>query len=132
MLSTCAKPTLGLATVYCDNTQNRRVFTLKLYFSLCSTREQRVIVSCSQTLAGRESLVNCPYKTCSNQGYITCTRNILSLFQHPPQLGWAIIAFTAIIVMCQVNEALLTMDKLQLSPKQCKLCGAQLLIAHPS
>ena len=38
----------------------------------------------------------------------------------------------AIIVMCQVNEALLTLDKLQLSPKQCKLCGAQLLIAHPS
>ena len=31
-----------------------------------------------------------------------------------------------------VNEALLTLDNLQLSPKQCKLCVAQLLIAYPS
>ena len=38
----------------------------------------------------------------------------------------------AIIVTCQVNKALLTLDKLQLLLKQCKLCGVQLLIAHPS
>ena len=76
------------------------------------------LISRSQTLAERESLVNCPYKTCSNT--------------HPPQLGWVISSCTATaFILCCSNTDVsskrsLTHTRQELSTKQCKLCGAQL------
>ena len=66
------------------------------------------LVSCSQTLAGRESLVNCPY-----------------LFHHPPQLGWAygtpfVIKWD---VLCSQQEVTVVM---------CFLCHAHWFIRAPA
>ena len=60
----------------------------------------------------------------------------IRLVPTPPQLGWAISAFAATaFILCRYNSDVSRLTHTRhaaIIAKQCKLCGAQLLIAHPS
>ena len=84
-----------------------------------------LLVLHSQTLVGRESLMNCPYKTCSNT--------------HPPQLGLVISScapqslrcFTNNCSLSSVSEASFTSHVASIAAHY-KPCGRESTYVHPS
>ena len=104
-----------------DQCMHRKTTRLCKYSLLHETSVNGTAVVVSNSLARRESLVNCPCKTCSN----THTNwGWWSLPLQPQCLYYA-----ALIATCQVNNASPTQETLQLSAKQCKLWYAA--IYHP-